>query len=83
MVSRPVPVLIRIPCCAPFPKPTITAVGVARPRAQGHAATITAVVNRKETSQVTPPMNNHARNVAIAITMTRGTKTSAIASARR
>lgn len=36
------PHLIRIPFCAHFPVPTIIAVGVASPSAQGHAITMTA-----------------------------------------
>src|SRR5215469_6700693 len=42
MRSRLSPPLIRIPCSAPFPVPTIIAVGVARPRAHGQATTRTA-----------------------------------------
>ena len=41
-VSRLSPPLIRMPFSAPFPVPTMTAVGVARPRAQGQAMIITA-----------------------------------------
>lgn len=37
--------LIRMPCAAPTPVPTMTAVGVARPSAQGHAMTRTAMPN--------------------------------------
>ena len=46
---------IRIPSCAPRPVPTISAVGVARPSAHGHAmiSTATAAVNAAETSPVT------------------------------
>ena len=39
------PERIRIPCSAPMPLPTIRAVGVARPRAQGQAMTSTATVD--------------------------------------
>ncbi len=35
--------LIRIPFCAPFPTPTITDIGVARPNAQGQAIINTAI----------------------------------------
>ena len=38
---------MRTPLCAPTPVPTITAVGVARPRAQGHAITRTEIACRK------------------------------------
>mmetsp|Transcript_49501 Transcript_49501/g.129139 ORF Transcript_49501/g.129139 Transcript_49501/m.129139 type:complete len:470 (-) Transcript_49501:1599-3008(-) len=44
------PPLIRIPCAAPTPPPTMTAVGVARPRAHGHAITSTAHPNMKASS---------------------------------
>ena len=44
------PPLIRIPCAAPTPPPTITAVGVARPRAHGQAITSTAHPNMKASS---------------------------------
>ena len=37
--------LIRMPCEAATPVPTMTAVGVARPSAQGHAMTSTAMPN--------------------------------------
>ena len=38
------PLLIKIPFSAPIPEPTINAVGVARPKAQGQEITKTAVV---------------------------------------
>jgi len=38
------PLRINTPCCAPRPLPTIKAVGVARPRAHGHATTSTEIV---------------------------------------
>ena len=37
--------LIRMPSWAPTPVPTMTAVGVARPRAQGHEITTTLMPN--------------------------------------
>mmetsp|Transcript_13548 Transcript_13548/g.47352 ORF Transcript_13548/g.47352 Transcript_13548/m.47352 type:complete len:571 (-) Transcript_13548:1496-3208(-) len=40
-ISSARPPLIKTPCVAPRPVPTMTAVGVARPRAQGHATTTT------------------------------------------
>ena len=40
--SRAAPDLIRTPCSAPFPVPTMMAVGVARPRAPGQAIVNTA-----------------------------------------
>ena len=42
VVSRGSPPLINIPLRAPIPVPTITAVGVAKPRAQGQAINRTA-----------------------------------------
>ena len=47
VVSSGSPPLMRTPLCAPTPVPTITAVGVARPRAQGHAITRTEMACRK------------------------------------
>ena len=44
------PPLIRTPFVAPTPVPTITAVGVARPRAQGQAMQRTVIAKRKACS---------------------------------
>uniref|UniRef100_A0A0A9E2C7 Secreted protein n=1 Tax=Arundo donax TaxID=35708 RepID=A0A0A9E2C7_ARUDO len=44
-LSRACPPLIRTPCEAPTPVATITAVGVASPKAQGQAITITDIPN--------------------------------------
>jgi hypothetical protein len=44
------PPFIRIPYLAAMPVPTITAVGVARPRAQGHAITKVEMPNWKANS---------------------------------
>jgi len=41
--SRASAFFIRIPSSAPFPIPTVNAVGVARPKAQGQATTRTAM----------------------------------------
>jgi hypothetical protein len=41
------PPLSRMPSAAPTPPPTITAVGVARPRAHGHAMTSTEMAKVK------------------------------------
>mmetsp|Transcript_16377 Transcript_16377/g.31061 ORF Transcript_16377/g.31061 Transcript_16377/m.31061 type:complete len:229 (+) Transcript_16377:1195-1881(+) len=51
-VSKALPPLNRIPARAPIPVATMTTAGVARPRAHGHAMTITAIAKRraKETS---------------------------------
>ena len=74
--------LMRMPSCAPRPVPTSSAVGVARPSAQGQAitSTETAAVN----AAVTPkPAPSHAPSVPTAITMTMGTKTPEMRSASR
>ena len=42
--------MIRTPSLAPTPVPTMTAVGVASPSAQGHATTSTATPNRSPNS---------------------------------
>ena len=41
--SRLAAFLIKMPFLAAIPKPAVNAVGVARPRAQGHAITNTAI----------------------------------------
>ena len=65
--------LMTIPICAARPLPTINAVGVAKPSAQGHAIinTATAAVNA---SEVDEPTKNHPINVAIDNPITVGTK---------
>ncbi len=74
--------LIRMPSWAPRPVPTISAVGVARPSAQGQAMirTATAAVNAATVSPVTA---SQTPKVATATRMTTGTKTAEIRSARR
>ena len=74
--------LIRMPSCAPRPVPTSSAIGVARPRAQGQAtiSTATAAVKAADTE---PPATAQNPNVANAIRITIGTKTPEIRSARR
>ena len=47
MVSSGSPPLMSIPLVAPTPVPTITAVGVAKPRAQGQAIANTVIANWK------------------------------------
>ncbi|MBA7627158.1 hypothetical protein ES703_34620 [subsurface metagenome] len=46
------PPLIKSPFSAPLPVPTITAVGIASPKAQGHAITTTEVKTNKEVSSL-------------------------------
>ena len=66
--------LMTIPICAARPLPTINAVGVASPKAQGQAMinTATAAVKACEMSS---PITHHTTNVAMEITITVGTNT--------
>mmetsp|Transcript_5039 Transcript_5039/g.16784 ORF Transcript_5039/g.16784 Transcript_5039/m.16784 type:complete len:379 (+) Transcript_5039:336-1472(+) len=92
--SNPSAPLMRIPLDAPTPVPTITAVGVARPSAHGHAVTSTLTPNiSAKTIFVSPsgtnesgkyPASNaayHANHVAAAAATTKGTNTPDILSA--
>ena len=76
------PPLIRMPSCAPRPVPTMIAVGVARPSAQGQAmmSTATAAVNASSTES---PRTNQAARVTRAMVSTVGTNTAATLSTRR
>ena len=72
-VSRASPLLIRTPFSAPFPTPTIMAVGVANPIAQGHAIIKTAMKITSE--KVNPiPRRYHKINDTVAVMITAGTK---------
>ena len=53
-VSRAAPPLTRMPCSAPTPVPTITAVGVLNPKAQGQAKTMTEMHNLRQTINLPP-----------------------------
>ncbi len=53
-VSRAPPLLMRMPFSAPFPEPTMMAVGVARPRAQGHEITSTEMNIMREKTKRSP-----------------------------
>mmetsp|Transcript_8814 Transcript_8814/g.37270 ORF Transcript_8814/g.37270 Transcript_8814/m.37270 type:complete len:315 (+) Transcript_8814:2761-3705(+) len=92
-VSSGSPPLMSTPKRAPRPVPTITAVGVARPSAHGHAMTSTVMANRKENRNV-PSLSvhavgtapafaaaNHAIHVAVAVATTNGTNLDETASA--
>ncbi|CAB4690493.1 unannotated protein [freshwater metagenome] len=72
--------LITMPICAARPLPTMSAVGVASPRAHGHAMmrTATAAVKAFSTS---PSRMSHAAKVAALIAKTTGTKIEATLSA--
>ena len=74
--------LISSPSCAPRPVPTSSAVGVARPRAQGQPMirTETAAVNA---NAALSPVASHRPSVAAAMAMTTGTNTPATRSASR
>ena len=73
VVSNASPPLIKIPCSAPFPVPTIIAVGVAKPKAHGQAMTKTEM---KIDNAKTPlsPANNHEIDDMNAKVITIGTK---------
>ncbi len=73
-----------MPTSAPRPVPTMMAVGVARPIAQGQAMTRTVMAATSAcVSRGSGPNAIHATNVPAASTRTSGTKTSAIRSASR
>ena len=71
-----------MPSCAPRPVPTISAVGVASPSAQGQAmiSTATAAVNA---AAAAPPKASQPASVASEIAITTGTKTAETRSASR
>ena len=74
--SRTSPFLIKIPILAPRPVPTINAVGVAKPRAHGHAITTTETAKINACASVAPRKTYHTKKVAIAKIKTTGTKIS-------
>jgi len=82
------PPLMRMPSSAPFPVPTMMAVGVANPRAQGQAITRTVMKMVSENANLgssgaragTPKTYQRAKAVR-AITITVGTNTAATRSA--
>ena len=75
---------MRMPCSAAFPVPTSSAVGVAKPRAQGQAMirTVTSAIVAKRRAG-SGPTSNHTTKAAIARAMTIGTNTPATRSAMR
>ena len=73
---------MRIPSCAPRPVPTSSAVGVARPSAQGQAMISTATAAVNDGGAVSPVPSQNPR-VPMARAMTTGTNTAEIWSARR
>ncbi|MNL39295.1 hypothetical protein D3C87_1615660 [compost metagenome] len=74
--------LIKIPFLAPRPVPTIIDVGVARPKAHGHAMTRTAMPLIMACSQL-PVAKPQPKIVRSAITTTTGTKTALTRSTKR
>ena len=92
--SRLSALLMSIPFEAPTPVPTITAVGVARPRAHGHAVTSTETPNmiakiifvspsgsHEDGKYPLSPATYHASHVMVATATTKGTNTLDILSA--
>ena len=71
---------MRIPFSAPFPVPTIMAVGVASPSAHGQAITRTEIKIVRANLKSPVPIN-HAIPEATAMAMTAGTKYPATMSA--
>ena len=78
--SKTAPPLISKPSLAPTPQPTMTAVGVARPRAHGHATTTTLMERRKDIKIVWPVLSQTAK-VRVAMAMIVGAKMEEILSA--
>ena len=73
-VSSASPDFIRMPFCAPLPVPTIIAVGVARPSAQGQDMTRTAMPQLKANSNVAPT-SSQTTVATTATAITAGTNT--------
>ncbi|MNX94006.1 hypothetical protein D3C86_1262210 [compost metagenome] len=72
------------PCSAPLPVPTMMAMGVARPMAQGQAMTSTATAAVRALAQSPgAPTKNQPTKVARAIPTTMGTKTAETLSTSR
>ena len=73
---------IMMPSSAPLPVPTMMAVGVARPSAQGQEITSTAMACFSAAG-TPPPMASHTMNVTSAMPITTGTNTPLTRSASR
>ena len=82
VTSKISPERIRMPCFAPRPVPTMIAVGVARPSAQGQAITSTEV-NTLRTKAKSFPAMAQITAASTAMAMTVGTKIPATLSAVR
>ena len=84
MLSRAVASLMSMFFLAALPIPTIRAVGVASPSAQGQAMTSTLTADRMARgSMYSPPRPHQSKNVSTDRTTTVGTKMSAILSTTR
>jgi len=81
--SRASALLIRMPCFAPLPVPTMMAVGVARPSAQGQLMTSTAMPWTTAFDTSMPEKTSQAAKTTTAMAMTAGTNTALMRSARR
>ena len=66
-LSKVSPFLMRIPYSAALPTPTVTAVGVARPSAHGHATTRIEMRQVRANNKPEPATKYHNRNTIIAI----------------
>ena len=71
-----------MPSWAPRPVPTMSAVGVASPSAQGHAMTMTATA-AVNAAVVVAPKASHPASVSTERAITTGTNTAETRSARR
>ncbi len=81
--SSAVAFLIRIPCRAPIPVATATAVGVARPSASGQAITTAVTASVRAKSAVWWMTKNHTRKVDRPAPTAKSTRYCAARSARR
>ena len=73
-ISSTPPFLIKTPCSAPFPIPTMIAVGVAIPKAQGQAMTNTETIAVRAKMNSDLNRKNQSANAIIDIKTTNGTK---------
>src|SRR4029450_9586226 len=74
IVSSASALRMRTPASAPRPVPTMIDIGVARPRAHGHAMMSTATAfTRALASRGSGPYTDQVTNVASATTITNGT----------
>ena len=80
IISRISGFFINIPSCAPLPTELTIAIGVARPKAQGHEITKTEI-DAKIAFKAFPTIKYQAKNVRIEMIITTGTKIFATLSA--